>query len=327
MVIVLDCGTTNTKIYGVTEGVCVGEKYIKMGVRDVAVGIGREELKAEIRKAIGVLAEENVGKKVRRIIAYGMLTSESGFRELPHTIAPAGLEDLRNCVETVYDPAIWEGVPITYIRGIKNSVDSALPPTEAVSRFDFMRGEETQTMGAIRLGCCKPPFHMVVLSSHTKFVHIDADGRITGSCTTMSGQYYEAVREHSIIGKSLQRTEESNWSLDAIIDCAGRCCRDGFTRATMIPRFMEVMGGFTGADRDNFFQTLIIWEDMALLDFMEEQGEDTKLPYVVIGQKERCELFVRILQKKLGAEVKTIVLSDREAIRDLSVAGALAIAD
>ena len=42
MVIVLDCGTTNTKIYGVTEGVCVGEKYIKMGVRDVAVGIGRE---------------------------------------------------------------------------------------------------------------------------------------------------------------------------------------------------------------------------------------------------------------------------------------------
>ena len=95
----------------------------------------------------------------------------------------------------------------------------------------------------------------------------------------------------------------------------------------MIPRFMEVMGGFTGADRDNFFQTLIIWEDMALLDFMEEQGEDTKLPYVVIGQKERCELFVRILQKKLGAEVKTIVLSDREAIRDLSVAGALAIAD
>ncbi len=67
-----------------------------------------------------------------------------------------------------------------------------------------MRGEEeTQVMGLLEHPEFSLPAIVLILSSHTKFIPIDATGMIQGSLTTMSGQIYDAVINHTFVGKSV----------------------------------------------------------------------------------------------------------------------------
>ena len=52
------------------------------------------------------------------------------------------------------------------------------------------------------------PTNVIVLSSHTKLIHINAEQKVTASLTSISGQLYEAVCSATMVGKSL--TEEQN---------------------------------------------------------------------------------------------------------------------
>ena len=206
---------------------------------------------------------------MEKLVAYGMITSELGFCELPHLDAPAGLAELQKgvCVQT--DPELIRGVPVVYIRGLRNKVCPALPQETQLSQFDFMRGEETQTIGILKAYRPKLPAAVIVLSSHTKFVLLGADGEIKGSYTTVSGQLYMAVKENTSIGKSLAHTPgvELSRSEDELIESAKTCLRcGGFTRAMMMPRFMESFEGYNEADRDTFFQAAIELEDLKLLE-------------------------------------------------------------
>ena len=147
MTIVLDCGTTNTKLYLVQGKSCIRETVLPVGIRNIAGGMTKTQLKNRIRDGIEhLVAESGTDEQVEKLVAYGMITSELGFCELPHLDAPAGLAELQKgvCVQT--DPELIRGVPVVYIRGLRNKVCPALPQETQLSQFDFMRGEETQTI-------------------------------------------------------------------------------------------------------------------------------------------------------------------------------------
>lgn len=115
MTIVLDCGTTNTKLYLVQGKSCIRETVLPVGIRNIAGGMTKTQLKNRIRDGIEhLVAESGTDEQVEKLVAYGMITSEMGFCELPHLDAPAGLAELQKgvCVQT--DPELICGVPVVY---------------------------------------------------------------------------------------------------------------------------------------------------------------------------------------------------------------------
>lgn len=330
MVIVCDCGTTNTKLYGVEHAVCISEKYIEAGIKDIAVHGSMRKLKHQIKEEIEHLCRESGVETnvIERVVCYGMITSEIGFIDLPHSTVPMGLAELRDSVMTVIDPElIGDDVPVTYIRGVRNHIDTGADLCDALQAYDFMRGEETQAMGVLALGLAKGPCNIVVLSSHSKLISINDKNQIAGSFTTMSGQYYQVIKENTTIGKSMiPDGKEALWDSDDIVRCAQNFVQKyGFTRSTMIPRFMDTIGGFHAKDRDLFLQAVIVCEDMKIFDLAEQNGFKAHRDCVIIGQKERCELFAKVMHNKLGSDFTISIVDSLERIRDIGVAGAVAI--
>ena len=97
MFAVIDCGTTNTRIYIVDRNrkiVACGSR--KVGVRDTSITGSRDALRQGITELFfGILSEHGIkDEEVEFAVASGMITSEIGLIEIPHLVAPAGLSDL-----------------------------------------------------------------------------------------------------------------------------------------------------------------------------------------------------------------------------------------
>jgi 2-dehydro-3-deoxygalactonokinase len=196
--------------------------------------------------------------------------------------------------------------------------------------MDFMRGEEIQCFGVLRnYPEIRPPFTIIVLSSHTKYIHMDAQERIAGSITTLSGQIYEALISSTSIGKSIH-TDSSTHSGDAVqdsLEAAAAVVRNaGFLRALLMPRFMEVLLDTTPEQRKLFIESAIIAEDLtAFKDYQHLFGTSGQ-PVIVFGDPGRSKIFQR-MATILEIEVPdfTAITGETE-IDDLHIKGALEIA-
>ena len=71
----------------------------------------------------------------------------------------------------------------------------------------FMRGEETQIMGA----ALRPGITLVITpGTHSKWTRIQA-GCIEGFRTCMTGEVYEVLRKHSILGRFMHPDQEDRF--------------------------------------------------------------------------------------------------------------------
>lgn len=215
---VIDCGTTNTRVYIVDrEGKIIASGERRVGVRNTSMTGSKDTLRNGLCEAIEeAAANAKIAlKDISFAIASGMITSEIGLIELPHLIAPVGLEDLAAHAELVSGRQLLPlDIPILFIRGIRNNYGENATLRE-IRNVDFMRGEETQMVGIMDEFDIHTPTNVIVLSSHTKLIHINAEQKVTASLTSISGQLYEAVCSATMVGKSL--TEEPKTSRAAAI--------------------------------------------------------------------------------------------------------------
>ena len=189
---IIDCGTTNSRVYILDEkGEIVAQKKRKIGVRDTAITGSRDTLKNGLVSIFhDIFSETGIREKdISYCFTGGMITSEIGLIEIPHLIAPAGIDDLASHVQVVADPSV---LPLDFllmlVPGVKND-NPQIAKFESIRFMDFMRGEETQAIGILkRYPEISPPFTIIILSSHTKYIFIDQKDRIAGSITTLSGQ-------------------------------------------------------------------------------------------------------------------------------------------
>lgn len=101
---VIDCGTTNTRVYIVDrEGKIIASGERRVGVRNTSMTGSKDTLRNGLCEAIEQAAANAkiTLKDISFAIASGMITSEIGLIELPHLIAPIGLEDLAAHAELV----------------------------------------------------------------------------------------------------------------------------------------------------------------------------------------------------------------------------------
>lgn len=332
MFAVIDCGTTNTRVY-VLDSDChtVGRGERRVGVRNTSMAGSKEPLRQGVCEALADAAHE-AGIRLEDLsfaIASGMITSEIGLIELPHLVAPIGLSELASNIELVPPGDILPvPIPILFIRGVRNNYGEAI--LSHIRHVDFMRGEETQVMGIIDDFQISEPTNIIVLSSHTKLIHIDGEGCIAFSLTSLSGQLYEAICKESMIGKSLcpvENEQSDGYSFEELVITAHEVVSNvGLDRSALIPRFMQVLLRTDYQERCLFFDAAIASDDMKMLADFRELGYHAKR-YILFGHEERCKIYAYLIHRIFGDSVIIDCVSSKEAQSELTIRGAIRIAN
>jgi len=333
MLAIIDCGTTNTRVYIVNaEGLIMAQSARKVGVRNTSMTGSKDTLRNGICEAM-LEALDQAGIKETDIecaVASGMITSEIGLIELPHLVAPVGLDDLAGSVHcSLAREVLPLDMPILFIRGVRNNYGEHASLAD-IRRVDFMRGEETQVMGILNDSDLEGPANILVLSSHTKVIHVNRESKIEASLTTLSGQLYEAIFKETMIGQSLaQRAGETSggYSDDEIVSIAAQVVEDtGLDRCLMIPRFMQVLLQSDYRERNLFLDACIAADDLKCISDLRRQGYQADT-YILFGHANRCALYADLLKKRFGDHLTFIAVSDKEKQSELTIKGALAIVD
>jgi len=331
---VIDCGTTNSRMHILNEQFKIISKgYKKIGVRDTAINgsnkilkIGLKELFESTLNSAGLKISE-----VKFAITFGMITSEIGLIEIPHLWAPVTIDDLAKNIKVVQDLEVFPlNIPLYFIRGIKNYFPENTTYKD-IRKIDFMRGEETQIAGLLTLyPDISLPLTVVILSSHTKYIHVNQKKQICGSLTTISGQIFEAIKKQTNVGKSIigPESERNNdyFDIDIIRVAYDSLQNAGFLRSLLMPRFMEVLLKTKWYERELFINSVICADDLKVLnDFKLLDFSLINNSFILIGHKIRCNILSYMLKEcyKIKSEIK--IISNKEEIDQLSIEGAITI--
>ena len=331
MIAILDCGTTNTKCYIVDENKCLlGEGYSAFGCKDNALKADREDYKRSLCQLVHQTCEK-VGKNgdvLTKVIAFGMISADVGLLVVPHLVAPAGMEEFHASMYRVEEKIFGPDVEFLLIRGIKNPLEDEHSISN-LETCDFMRGEETQIMGVLETYKPKGRCNVIVFGSHFKIIHVSEEGKIVSSMTTISGQIFDCLCKHTLIASSLtlhDPEEKASVPMDEILDISESVMEErGLMRALMLPRFMESFTDMNAADRLLYLDAVLALEDLKSIPEYTGDGCFGSEEFFFIGQRVRCEVFAEVLRRK-QPNVKITILGSKEENRDISIAGALAVA-
>lgn len=126
------------------------------------------------------------------VLMAGMIGSRQGWRDAGYVACPAGPADIAARMQRLPEDAFPQR-EVWLVPGL-STVDAHGVP-------DVMRGEETQVCGV--LAALGGGTHQVCLpGTHSKHVRV-VDGCIDGFTTHMTGEVYEVLRRHSILGRTM----------------------------------------------------------------------------------------------------------------------------
>jgi len=330
MFAVIDCGSTNTRVYLIDHETIMGKSEVHVGVKDTTATGSTAKLKEGIKAACvqAAQAADVSIASIRYAIASGMITSDLGLLEVPHMTAPASVDDLAKQVMIVHDPAVFPlDIPVIFVRGIKN--DSGNNTWNDVRSMDLMRGEETQTIGLLARLAPQLPVNIIELGSTTKFIHVDVEGRIAGSVTSLSGQVYDAVKKETFLGSCVREEAPAREAFFAeeIWRKAYECVQEaGFLRTLLLTRFIQFSMKTTAQERKFFMESAIAADDMSVLAEAGAAGFDLKGDYILVGHKDRCRLYETMIRHTFHYEKKMTLVTERADIDMLTVEGAIEIA-
>lgn len=310
------------------QGSVVARGDKKVGVSDTVRTGSKKVLQAGIESLFNeILTKNNLNEAdVELIITSGMITSEIGLLELPHIKAPVGKQALAASIYRCEPEEHLLNIkaPILFVRGVKNNYPDEASPL-ALRQIDFMRGEEVQCVAIAEKYKDLLPLNFVVLSSHTKIVYMSQDESIQSSLTSISGQAFSAIANHTTVDKSIHTSKEnetpSGLTEDEIIHTAADAVQKaGLLRAWLMPRFMDVLMSTTAQERTLFFEASIAGDDLLMFDEMEAIGYRSN-NFVLFGHENRCEIYEKLLRQKYGDGIKVVSIYDPDVLADLTVEG------
>lgn len=287
--ITLDAGTSNSRAVLWRKDLVLSEVRTPVGVRETAITGSPESLSRAISGCIaGVCLKAGIAPEaVDVVLASGMITSNLGLKELPHRVAPAGLEDLAEGMESECFAGVWHK-PIWFIPGVKNKQGKVEP--DDLPRMDMMRGEEVEAIALVdRLGV-KGPCWFVLPGSHSKFVRISKNGRIAHSVSTIGGELLDVLSRHTILAASVKPNLEASpvW-LKRGYNVA---LEHGISRAAYCVRLSQLWSESSEADRSSYLMGAVLADDVLAL----KASGAPKDPIYVAGRDELREAFLLLLE-------------------------------
>ncbi len=182
--VLVDWGTSNFRAWAiVADGAVIERRTAALGIMQVAQG----GFPAALADQVGAWRTADPALPV---LMSGMVGSRQGWHEAPYADCPAGIADLAQAV-----------VEVPGATGVRIVPGVAYRAPDG--RHDVMRGEEVQIFGALELtvgGASDGRQVFCLPGTHSKWATV-ADRRIDWFATSMTGEAYAVMAEHSILGR------------------------------------------------------------------------------------------------------------------------------
>ena len=317
----IDTGTTNTRVRLWEDRSLAAHGFASAGVRDTALTGSTETLKTAVRQAL-LEALHSAGwseSDLNLVLAAGMITSNMGLYELPHLMAPAGIEELAGGMQSAIMPDVTPH-PIWFIPGIKNASSSV--DLNSCDQADMMRGEEVETFGLMAQQEFSGPAIVVLPGSHTKFVWLDENSRISGSISTIAGELLSAITHNTLIANALNKSFAETLEPDALLAGARHGRRVGLGRACFQVRMLDLFAGMSYNQKANFLLGAVLANDIAALDNSDAIPNAARLPLIVGGGS----IMAKGLELLLTADGRKVQLVDEALLRLASAIGCISVA-
>jgi 2-dehydro-3-deoxygalactonokinase len=324
--IALDWGTSSLRAYLLAEhGDVLEERAQPWGIMRLPDG--------DFAKAFRAMAGEWLDRHPRLpVIAAGMIGSAQGWREVPYQPCPAGFRDLAAGLCAV---AAGDGVTLHIVPGVKQ--EAGLP--------NVMRGEETQVIGALEI---MPAMHdsarLVMPGTHSKWVDV-RQGRIQSFTTSMTGELFAVLRDHSILGRpardaalqaqgsgkptgaaatgSGQQGTEASASFARGVATARDSNPPGIMPLLFSARTLVLTGALAAADSLDYLSGMLIGEELRCA-LAHRGAADGHMPAALVGDPALCRRYAQALALYGLAEVPIIDATSKAGLWRIAAGAGLA---
>jgi 2-dehydro-3-deoxygalactonokinase len=324
--VALDWGTSSLRAYLLgDDGDVLQERAEPWGIMRLPDG--------DFAKAFRAVAGEWLDRHhALPVIAAGMIGSAQGWREVPYRPCPAGFRDLAAGLCAV--PAT-EGVTLHIVPGVRQ--EAGVP--------NVMRGEETQVIGALeRAPALRDGARLVMPGTHSKWVKV-RQGRIESFTTSMTGELFAVLRDHSILGRPARdaalraqgsgqpgdigqhgpavRDDLTSASFDRGVAAARDSHPVGVTPLLFSARTLVLTGALAAADSLDYLSGLLIGEELRCA-LARGAAEEEGLPLALVGDPALCRRYRHALGLNGIADVTIIDGTSKAGLWRIAVGAGLA---
>lgn len=281
----LDWGTSSFRAY------LIGEDHQIIDKISTSKGIqnkGSLEFDDVLEDSIGQWLE-NYPKTF--LIASGMIGSRQGWKEAPYVNCPASLNDLASHLEVVRTK---QGRDLWLVPGIKIDQPNTAP--------DVMRGEETQIFGALRTSL--DSHYFVLPGTHSKWVVVE-QGKIIWFSTFMTGEIFNLLWQHSILGKLItgEESEDENSFLRGIENSQVSNAGDGgILKKLFSARTLNLFDELPTSGVKSYLSGLLIGTELQNAPL--PPNKQTKIH--IIAESRLSNLYAEAM-KQFGLNPKTVI--------------------
>jgi 2-dehydro-3-deoxygalactonokinase len=314
MIAALDVGSTNSRAW-LLDVSAAGPAQVRarataaVGVRDAALAGSPVPVRDAVRRLI---AELSATAAPAAVIGAGMVTSALGLREVPHVPAPVRVDELASHVVAFIAPDVCQ-VPIALVPGVRTDGPTILDT-------DVMRGEETLVAGLLATGLVEAGEAVLNAGSHWKFIHVDAEGRIAASRTSLGGEVVHAAATSTLLKAAVPegalRAVDEDWLLRG----ADAARAEGLLRAMFAVRLLQLQGRTTPEQRHAWLVGAAIGADVEAL---ASRGLLAGPRRIVVSGPERMAKAWALILGRAGATARA--LTDPE-LETAFLAGIVAVA-
>jgi 2-dehydro-3-deoxygalactonokinase len=250
--IVIDGGTTTTRIGLATDGKIIDKIKLSLGARANMEQPGT--LEEGVKNAVSELINKHSATP-ECILAAGMITSEFGLFNLPHIEAPAGIDELSSATKKVLLPSV-SPLPFYFVPGVKT--------LGRLEETDMMRGEECEVFGLYDI---KGDGTYVLPGSHSKIIRI-AGGKITNFRTLLTGEMVASLCGGTILRDAVKLSSslEESYLLGGYQYCREHGLNEALFKVRILKNLLsasedEVYSFFLGAVLEGEIRNLYLPDD------------------------------------------------------------------
>ena len=213
---------------------------------------------------------------------------------LKFPIAPAGVAELAEqmvsaTIQGVVDQPIW------FIPGVKNNIREIT--VENCEAMDIMRGEEVETIGILDHLNLSGPALLVLPGSHTKFVRVDQNSRISGCVTTLAGELLSVLTTDTILSSSLEKSFARTPDPEMALRGAEYARKFGLTRTCFTVRILDQFTDSSLNGKANFLAGAIVSTDLSAVKSSSAMGDCRELPVIIGGSNIMAAIFETLLHQ------------------------------
>ncbi|MFP3565747.1 2-dehydro-3-deoxygalactonokinase [Paraburkholderia sp. SIMBA_030] len=278
----LDWGTTSLRAYLFdAAGKLLASRASTAGIMNLPRSAEQGGFDAAFDEACRSWLEHAPGLPV---IAAGMVGSAQGWVEAPYVEAPADTDTL---VAGIVRVTAACGATLHIVPGVLQCGE--LP--------NVMRGEETQVFGALGEDPASADSGKRALiglpGTHAKWVVVQA-GRIERFHTFMTGEVFAALREHTILGRTMTTPDRpDNAAFLHGVNIAREKGQAGLLATVFSARALGLTGQLSREQQPDYLSGLLIGHELAGLDaeLAQQQNPLKGQALRLIGNEALCERY------------------------------------